>query len=56
LGPNTLGFIVPKLNLNASLYEGNLKKGHIGFISDSATLASGILDWAVEMTLIALIE
>ena len=48
LGPNTLGFIVPKLNLNASLYEGALPKGHIGFISDSATLASGILDWAVE--------
>lgn len=48
LGPNTLGFIVPRLNLNASLYEGNLTRGHIGFISDSATLASGILDWAVE--------
>ncbi|MGC8966343.1 MAG: bifunctional acetate--CoA ligase family protein/GNAT family N-acetyltransferase [Caldimicrobium sp.] len=48
LGPNTLGFIVPKLNLNASLYEGTLPKGHIGFISDSATFASGILDWAVD--------
>jgi acetyltransferase len=48
LGPNTLGFIVPKLNLNASLFEGTLLKGNIGFISDSATLASGILDWAVD--------
>jgi len=48
LGPNTLGFVVPKINLNASLYEGTLKNGHIGFISDSATLASGILDWARE--------
>lgn len=48
LGPNTLGYIVPRLDLNASLYEGKLLSGHIGFISDSATLASGILDWAVD--------
>lgn len=46
LGPNTLGFIIPKLNIRVSLFEGKLLKGHIGFISDSATLASGILDWA----------
>lgn len=48
LGPNSLGFIVPNLNLNASLFDGEIPQGHIGFISDSSTMAIGLLDWAIE--------
>ncbi len=51
LGPNSLGFIVPSLNLNASLFDGEIPQGHIGFISDSSTMAIGLLDWAIEKNL-----
>lgn len=48
LGPNTLGFICPRLRLNASLFPGSLTPGNLAFLSDSATLAYAILDWAEE--------
>lgn len=48
LGPNSLGFICPRLRLNASLFSGSLPPGNLAFISDSATLAYAILDWAEE--------
>ncbi len=48
LGPNTLGFIIPPRKLNASLIPDILASGNLAFISDSATLASAVLDWAVK--------
>lgn len=48
LGPNTLGFIRPGLNLNASLFRRKLKKGNIALIAQSATLSVALLDRAVD--------
>lgn len=44
LGPNCLGFIIPKLKLNASFGGGLPKQGNISFISQSGALISAILD------------
>lgn len=48
LGPNTLGFIRPGLNLNASLFKRKLNKGNIALIVQSATLSVALLDRAVD--------
>jgi acetyltransferase len=48
LGPDTLGFIRPGINLNMSLFPKMPKKGSIAFISQSATLAAALLDRAVS--------
>lgn len=47
LGPNSLGFIRPKLGLNVSTGRQGLRAGNLAFISQSATLASGIMDYAI---------
>lgn len=44
LGPNCLGFIVPKLKLNASFGGGIPKPGNISFVSQSGALISAVLD------------
>jgi acetyltransferase len=46
LGPNCLGFIIPKLNLNASFAGGMPKAGNISFVSQSGALAVAIMDIA----------
>ncbi len=48
LGPDTLGFIRPGISLNASLFPKMPKSGTIAFISQSATLATALLDRAVD--------
>lgn len=48
LGPNTLGFIRPGINLNASLFRRKLNKGNIALIVQSATLSVALLDRAVD--------
>lgn len=48
LGPNTLGFIRPGLNINASLFTKKLNKGNIALISQSATLSVALLDRASD--------
>jgi len=47
LGPNSLGFIRPKLGLNVSTGRQGLRPGNLAFISQSATLAAGIMDYAI---------
>ena len=47
LGPNCLGFVRPKVGLNASFMKTNPLSGNIAFISQSGALGSAILDWAV---------
>jgi len=47
LGPNCLGFIVPRHNLNVSFAEGRPRDGDIAFVSQSGALCSSILDWAL---------
>ena len=48
LGPNCLGFIRPKLNLNASFSRKMPHKGGIAFISQSGALCTAVLDWSVK--------
>lgn len=44
IGPNCLGLIVPRLNLNASFAQGMPQKGHVAFISQSGALCTSVLD------------
>ncbi|MBL4829438.1 MAG: bifunctional acetate--CoA ligase family protein/GNAT family N-acetyltransferase [Aliivibrio sp.] len=46
LGPNSLGIILPWLNLNASFSPVTALKGNIAFVSQSAAVCTTILDWA----------
>ncbi|MFH1642022.1 MAG: acetate--CoA ligase alpha subunit [Nanoarchaeota archaeon] len=48
IGPNCLGFIRPKHNLNASFANKMALPGNIAFISQSGALCTAILDWSVE--------
>jgi len=48
LGPDSLGFIKPSINLNASLFPQLPPKGNIALIAQSATLSTALLDWAVS--------
>ena len=48
LGPNCLGVIVPRLNLNASFAPALPRNGDIAFISQSGALCASVLDWALE--------
>ncbi|MBU1191943.1 MAG: bifunctional acetate--CoA ligase family protein/GNAT family N-acetyltransferase [Gammaproteobacteria bacterium] len=46
LGPNCLGLIRPRLNLNATFSKGNARPGHLALVSQSGALCTAILDWA----------
>ncbi len=47
IGPNCLGFLRPKLKLNASFANKMALPGRIAFISQSGALCTSILDWSV---------
>lgn len=46
LGPDCLGVVVPGRKLNASFLHVPVRSGHIAYIGQSGTLASGVMDWA----------
>nr|VFK44059.1 MAG: acetyltransferase [Candidatus Kentron sp. SD]VFK49214.1 MAG: acetyltransferase [Candidatus Kentron sp. SD]VFK80814.1 MAG: acetyltransferase [Candidatus Kentron sp. SD] len=48
MGPNSLGFIAPRLHLNASHAATFPMAGHLVFLSESRGLCSSVLDWAME--------
>jgi acetyltransferase len=48
LGPNSLGFIRPSYQLNASLFPKMPGRGSIAFISQSAAVATALLERAVS--------
>jgi acetyltransferase len=48
IGPNCLGIVVPRLNLNASFAPSSPRDGDIAFISQSGALCASVLDWALE--------
>ena len=48
IGPKSLGFMVPSLNLNASLAHGAVGPGKVAFISQSDSLFATVLDWAID--------
>jgi len=47
IGPKSLGFMVPSLNLNASLAHASVTPGKVAFISQSDSLFATVLDWAI---------
>lgn len=48
LGPNCLGILNSENALNASFAEGMIRKGKIGFVSQSGAICSAMLDWSHE--------
>ncbi|MFG1299509.1 bifunctional acetate--CoA ligase family protein/GNAT family N-acetyltransferase [Xanthobacter sp. V3C-3] len=46
LGPNGLGFISPRANINASLAHLMPAKGDVAFVSQSRAMTAAVLDWA----------
>ncbi|MDO3720107.1 bifunctional acetate--CoA ligase family protein/GNAT family N-acetyltransferase [Marinobacter sp. chi1] len=46
LGPNTIGVMVPKRNLNATYAHMGVIPGRVAFIGQSGTIASSVIDWA----------
>lgn len=46
IGPNCLGVLVPRINLNASFATTGALPGKLAFLSQSGALATAILDWA----------
>jgi acetyltransferase len=48
VGPNCIGIIRPRINLNATFLNKVPKPGNIAFLSQSGALGSAILDWAIH--------
>jgi acetyltransferase len=48
IGPNCIGVIRPRINLNATFMNKMPKPGKVAFISQSGALGSAILDWAMH--------
>jgi acetyltransferase len=48
IGPNCIGVIRPRINLNATFVDKVPKPGKIAFLSQSGALGSAILDWAIH--------
>ncbi|OCC14578.1 putative Acetyl-CoA synthetase (ADP-forming) alpha and beta chains [Dissulfuribacter thermophilus] len=48
LGPNSTGFIRPRHSVHVSTTRPALKPGKLAFLSESATFASAILDYAIS--------
>lgn len=46
LGPDCLGMVIPGRKLNASFLHVPVRPGHIAYVGQSGTLASGVMDWA----------
>jgi acetyltransferase len=51
VGPNCIGLIRPRNNLNATFLDKMPKTGNIAFISQSGALGSAILDWAIHQNI-----
>src|SRR3972149_5206604 len=48
IGPNCIGIIRPRINLNATFVDKMPKPGKVAFLSQSGALGSAILDWAIH--------
>ncbi|MCL4868609.1 MAG: bifunctional acetate--CoA ligase family protein/GNAT family N-acetyltransferase [Anaerolineae bacterium] len=47
IGPNCLGVMSPVSGLNATFARGMVRRGNVGFISQSGALLTAILDWSL---------
>lgn len=45
-GPSSFGLAVPRLGLNASMSHMPVPRGHIALVTQSASLARAVVDWA----------
>ena len=48
IGPNCLGVMIPRLDLNATFAPRLAKDGHLAFVSQSGALCSSVLDWSLR--------
>src|ERR1700674_933312 len=48
VGPNCLGVMIPRLDLNATFAPRLAKDGHLSFYSQSGALCSSVLDWSLR--------
>ena len=48
IGPNCIGVLRPKNNLNATFLDKMPKPGNVAFLSQSGALGSAVLDWAIH--------
>ena len=48
IGPNCLGVMMPRANLNASFSAHMPDKGNLALISQSGAIAAGMVDWAAQ--------
>ncbi|HSV49752.1 MAG TPA: CoA-binding protein, partial [Candidatus Acidoferrales bacterium] len=48
IGPNCIGVLRPRINLNATFLDKMPKAGNVAFLSQSGALGSAILDWAIH--------
>ena len=48
IGPHSLGVIRPGTGFNASVAGATALAGHVGFLSQSGSLATAILDWSLR--------
>ncbi len=44
LGPNCFGYVNSELGVNTTFFEGEIKKGNIGFISQSGAISAALMD------------
>ncbi len=51
VGPNCIGIIRPRINLNATFVDKMPKPGKVAFLSQSGALGSAILDWAIHQNI-----
>jgi acetyltransferase len=48
IGPNCLGIMMPRVNLNASFAAHMPRSGNLALISQSGAIAAGMVDWAAQ--------
>jgi acetyltransferase len=48
IGPNCLGIMMPRVNLNASFAAHMPRVGNLALISQSGAIAAGMVDWAAQ--------
>ncbi len=51
LGPNCMGLVNTRANLNSTFAEGKVNMGNMGFFSQSGALCVAIFDWAREQNI-----
>lgn len=48
LGPNTVGLIIPPINLDASFAHLPARAGNVALLSQSGAIATALIDWAAD--------